>query len=82
MHVIDKLTNEPKTFKVDLIVGCDGAYSKVRNAIMRKTRMNFEQTYIDHAWLELTIPINKQGEYALSPDHLHVYTLFRFFNTL
>lgn len=57
----------------DLTIGCDGAYSAVRNAMMRVQRMNFEQEYIEHAYLELSILPSKEGQYQLDPGHLHIW---------
>ncbi|KAG9286583.1 hypothetical protein G9A89_005351 [Geosiphon pyriformis] len=63
--------------KFDLIIGADGAYSTVRNQLMRVVRMNFQQEYISHGYCELTIPpkINSKGEmeYAIDPNHLHIW---------
>ncbi|KAI9313553.1 hypothetical protein BX666DRAFT_1977708 [Dichotomocladium elegans] len=61
----------------DLIVGADGAYSKTRNQIMRKMRMDYEQVYIDTAYCELSMPPrqgeNGSPEFALDPNHLHIW---------
>ncbi|KAM6956802.1 kynurenine 3-monooxygenase [Aplochiton taeniatus] len=58
--------------KVDLIVGCDGAFSAIRKQFMRRSRFNFSQTYIPHGYLELTMPpIN--GEFAMKANYLHIW---------
>lgn len=61
------------TVKADLIVGTDGAYSKVRSQLMRAVRMDFSQEYIDHAYVELNIPPTETGDYAMDPHHLHIW---------
>ena len=38
-----------------MIFGCDGAFSNVRKALMRKPYFNYSQEYIPHAYLELNI---------------------------
>jgi kynurenine 3-monooxygenase len=58
---------------VDLVLGCDGAYSKVRSLMMRQLRMDYSQTYIDHAYVELSMPPTADGEYQMSPDGLHIW---------
>lgn len=40
----------------DLIVGCDGAFSSVRRHMLQTPGFNFNQTYIDHGYIELCIP--------------------------
>ncbi|KAI9207346.1 uncharacterized protein BJ171DRAFT_561484 [Polychytrium aggregatum] len=59
--------------KADLIIGCDGAFSKVRGQMMRKTLMNYSQEYIDTHYVELHIPPTPSGDYALDPNHLHIW---------
>ncbi|KAH8107036.1 FAD/NAD(P)-binding domain-containing protein [Cristinia sonorae] len=60
-------------------VGADGSYSVVRRQLMRVTRMNYEQTYIPHEYLELRMaagpPHTPDGEptFLLDPNHLHIW---------
>ncbi|KAI8919065.1 hypothetical protein DFJ77DRAFT_452922 [Powellomyces hirtus] len=61
------------TVKADLMIGADGVYSRTRQQLMRKSRINFSQQYIDHAWVELTIPPTAEGEYAMDAHHLHIW---------
>ncbi|KAJ3049040.1 kynurenine 3-monooxygenase, mitochondrial precursor [Rhizophlyctis rosea] len=68
-----KIDGTKVTVKADLIIGADGAYSRVRQQMMRKVRMDFSQEYIDHEWVELTIPPRKDGSYAMNPNHLHIW---------
>ena len=42
--------------KFDLIIGADGAYSAVRECILKQGRINFSRTYIKHGYKELSIP--------------------------
>lgn len=44
------------TVKGDMIIGCDGAYSKVRQEMMKKTLLDYEQIFIPHGYMELTMP--------------------------
>lgn len=66
----------------DLIIGADGAFSKVRNQMMRQTKFNYKQMYIDHGYLELTIPSKKvinpqtrelQDGFAMEENYLHIW---------
>ncbi len=41
----------------DLVIGCDGHHSKLRNEMLRFVpRMDFSQSYIDSGYVELSIP--------------------------
>ena len=43
--------------EADFVLGCDGAFSTVRKALMRRPWFNYSQEYIPHAYLELCIPM-------------------------
>ena len=60
--------------KPRLIVGADGAYSSVRESLLRLGPTNFERHYITHGYKELTIPPTADGEFAMK-DHesLHIW---------
>ena len=62
----------------DLVIGADGAYSRVRRALMSKVRMDFSQFYIDHGYVELNMPPTASGEYAMDPNHLHIWPRHEF----
>ncbi|CAG2110294.1 unnamed protein product [Medioppia subpectinata] len=57
----------------DLIVGCDGAFSSVRRAMVKLIRFNYSQQYIEHGYIELNIPPNESGDYAMEVNYLHIW---------
>ncbi|KAF8557253.1 FAD/NAD(P)-binding domain-containing protein [Imleria badia] len=60
-----------------LCIGADGSYSIVRRQLMRVVRMNFQQEYIPHEYIELKMPAgcNEHGQpvFLLDPSHLHIW---------
>ena len=48
--------SEELNLEADFILGCDGAFSAVRKALMKRPWFNYSQEYIPHAYLELCIP--------------------------
>lgn len=40
---------------------------------MRKVKMDFSQKYIDHAYVELSMPPDANGNYQMDSDHLHIW---------
>lgn len=46
----------------DLIVGADGAFSTVRKIMTKRPLYNFNQTYIEHGYMELCIPAQDGGK--------------------
>jgi kynurenine 3-monooxygenase len=60
----------------DLLIGADGAHSAARFHLMKYTRMNYQQEYIDTLWCEFTIEANEtssDSKFKLSPHHLHIW---------
>ncbi len=61
----------------DLIIGADGAYSIVRQQLMKSDRFNFSQSYLEHGYKELTIPA-KDGKHQIDPNALHIWPRGKF----
>jgi len=59
--------------EADFVLGCDGAFSTVRKAMMRKPWFNYSQEYIPHAYLELCIPATPENEFAMPANYLHIW---------
>ncbi|KAK4050248.1 kynurenine 3-monooxygenase, mitochondrial precursor [Microbotryomycetes sp. JL201] len=59
----------------DLVIGADGAYSRVRREMMRGggTRFNYKQYWAPHAYLELSIPAGPGSTFQLDPNYLHIW---------
>jgi kynurenine 3-monooxygenase len=64
----------------DLMIGADGAHSAVRYHMMKYTRMDYEQVYIDTMWCEFQIQPRTaapdaalDSKFSISPNHLHIW---------
>ena len=57
----------------DLIIGADGAFSAVRNALMISDRFDFSQSYIEHGYKELRIPPGDKGQFLMEKEELHIW---------
>ncbi|KIX07101.1 uncharacterized protein Z518_05078 [Rhinocladiella mackenziei CBS 650.93] len=68
-------SNRPDEIEVhfDLLIGADGAHSATRHHMMKYARMDYHQEYIDCLWCEFTMPPTKSGDFAISPNHLHIW---------
>lgn len=60
-----------KTF--DVIIGADGSFSAVRNAMQFTDRFEYSQTFIEHGYKELRIPPGEKGEFLFDPNALHIW---------
>ncbi|EXJ64930.1 kynurenine 3-monooxygenase [Cladophialophora yegresii CBS 114405] len=57
----------------DLCIGADGAHSATRHHMMKYARMDYQQEYIDCLWCEFRMPPSKAGDFAISPNNLHIW---------
>ncbi|KAI3392530.1 hypothetical protein diail_5541 [Diaporthe ilicicola] len=64
----------------DFMIGADGAHSSVRYHMMKYTRMDYEQRYIDAQWCEFQIQprehydaASPMSQFRISPNHLHIW---------
>jgi len=72
--------------KSSLVIGADGAFSKVREVLCRYAKADFSIQYLTTGYKELVIPANSKGEYAMRDvNGLHIwprqdFTLLAFAN--
>ncbi|MDQ6527172.1 NAD(P)/FAD-dependent oxidoreductase [Nocardioides sp. LHD-245] len=59
--------------RASIVLAADGAFSAARRAVTFRTGFNFSQDYLEHGYKELTIPPTADGEFAMSPDALHIW---------
>lgn len=69
----DTITKELTTVDSDFIVGADGAFSTIRSKMIRRSRHQYSQNYIDHGYKELLIPANEDGTHKLEKNALHIW---------
>lgn len=82
VHNKDTSAARPPEIEVDFdfMIGADGAHSAVRYHMMKYTRMNYEQQYIDTLWCEFQIQPEDvtsrslpTSKFRISPNHLHIW---------
>jgi kynurenine 3-monooxygenase len=59
--------------KADVVLGTDGAFSALRDAMQRTSRFNFSQTYENYGYKELEIVPNANGDFQLDKNSLHIW---------
>ncbi|MFS4494205.1 FAD-dependent oxidoreductase [Maribacter sp. 2308TA10-17] len=65
-------------YQFDLIFGCDGAFSRVRHKMQRRSRFDYSQDFIDVGYKELTIPANSDGTHKLDKNSFHIWPRGKF----
>jgi len=66
-------TAEETTREIGVVIGCDGSASSIRNEMLKLSRFNFSQQYLDYGYKELTILAGSQGEHLLETNALHIW---------
>jgi len=69
---------EWQEYQYDLIFGCDGAFSRVRHKMQRRSRFDYSQDFIDVGYKELTIAPNEDGSYKLDKNSFHIWPRGKF----
>lgn len=73
MTFTDREAHHQYSAQYDTLFGTDGAFSKVRESMMKTKRFNYSQSYLAHAYKELTIPADRQGRHQLYKNALHIW---------
>lgn len=73
LRVHDEQTNKAESIEAAVVIGCDGSASAIRDAMLKGSRFNFSQQYLDYGYKELTIPTDRQGAHALETHALHIW---------
>ena len=69
---------EWKEYPFDLVFGCDGAFSRVRHKMQRRSRFDYSQDFIDVGYKELTIAPNADGTHKLDMHSFHIWPRGKF----
>ena len=73
IHFEDEQTGARRSVRSPLIFGADGAFSAVRNSLMKTPRFNYSQQYLTYGYKELSIPPGPDGSHRLDKNALHIW---------
>ncbi|WLD22961.1 NAD(P)/FAD-dependent oxidoreductase [Flavobacterium dauae] len=60
-----------KTF--DMVLGADGAFSRIRHRMQRQNRFDYSQYFLNIGYKELTIPANADGSHKIDSNSFHIW---------
>jgi kynurenine 3-monooxygenase len=72
-RVRDEETGGETTRETRVVIGCDGSASAIRAEMLKLSRFNFSQQYLDYGYKELTIPEDARGKHLLETHALHIW---------
>ncbi len=64
---------EKVTDVADVVLSTDGAFSAIRDAMIRTPRYNFSQTYENYGYKELEIVPDANGNFQMDVNSLHIW---------
>jgi kynurenine 3-monooxygenase len=73
LRMRDESTGEETTRETGVVIGCDGSTSSIRAEMLKLSRFNFSQQYLDYGYKELTIPAGPKGRHLLETHALHIW---------
>jgi kynurenine 3-monooxygenase len=73
VSVCDTESGDVRTVESQLLIGADGAFSKVRRRLQSTAGFDYEQDFLDHSYKELTIPATASGDFAMDSNALHIW---------
>jgi kynurenine 3-monooxygenase len=73
LELVDVATGGIRRERAEIVVGADGAFSRMRTAFLRRERFDFRQDYLDYGYKELSLPPTPEGGFALEPNALHIW---------
>lgn len=73
IQIRDERMGEEHIIETEVVIGCDGSASAIRNEMLKLPRFNFSQQYLDYGYKELTIPAGAAGGHLLDKHALHIW---------
>ncbi|HYM77029.1 MAG TPA: NAD(P)/FAD-dependent oxidoreductase [Candidatus Dormibacteraeota bacterium] len=73
LRLRDEETGEERMVETEVVIGCDGSASAIRGEMLKRSRFNFSQQYLDYGYKELTIPTGPDGKHVLETNALHIW---------
>jgi kynurenine 3-monooxygenase len=73
LRLRDEESDSDVMVELNIVIGCDGSASAMRNEMLKLPRFNFSQQYLDYGYKELTIPAGVGGSHLLEQHALHIW---------
>lgn len=73
LAVADEAGGRTLTVATELLIGADGAFSRMRQEMQRGERADYSQEFLEWGYKELTVPARADGSSAIELEALHVW---------
>lgn len=71
LYLLNERSQETFSVTADLIIGADGAFSTIRQHLLRFQKTDYQQEFLDWGYKQLTIPPGPDASFLLRADTLH-----------
>src|SRR6266850_976734 len=73
-QLLNTSTSQQLAAQADSVIGVDGAFSAVRQSMQLKIdSFQYDESYLDHGYKELTIPPGPKGSWQMEKNALHIW---------
>ncbi len=73
LQLKDEETGVDRKIESSVVIACDGSASAIRVEMLKSSRFNLSQQYLDYGYKELTIPAEPNAKHALERNALHIW---------
>jgi kynurenine 3-monooxygenase len=73
LQLRDERTGAERALESTVVIGCDGSASAIRLEMLKLSRFNLSQQYLDYGYKELTIPAGPNGKHVMETNALHIW---------
>jgi kynurenine 3-monooxygenase len=73
IQIRNERKDEETTSEAGVVIACDGSASAIRTEMLKLSRFNLSQQYLDYGYKELTIPAGDEGKHLLETHALHIW---------
>src|SRR3984893_2129229 len=69
----DERSGRERALESGVVIGCDGSASVIRAEMLKLSRFNLSQQYLDYGYKELMMATGPNGRHVLEPNALHIW---------
>jgi kynurenine 3-monooxygenase len=69
----DEQTGDAVRREESVVIACDGTTSAIRTEMLKLSRFNFSQQYLEYGYKELTIPAGPAANHVIETNALHIW---------
>ena len=73
LRLRDENSGSERSIDTEVVIGCDGSASVIRSEMLKLSRFDFSQKYLEYGYKELMIPAGEGSAHQLEKNALHIW---------